>query len=93
MARRNKLLDRFRQQPADFARDQLVRLLRNFGYELEAKGKDQRNRVRFVRPGYPSINLHRPHPRTIISCTRYARSCSGRATRVMNPAELEQPLK
>jgi hypothetical protein len=74
MARRNKLLDRFRQQPADFARDQLVRLLRNFGYEVEAKGKTSGSRVRFVRHGYPSIDLHRPHPRTIIICARYARS-------------------
>jgi HicA toxin of bacterial toxin-antitoxin, len=66
MARRNKLLDRFRQQPADFTWDELVRLLRNFGYEVDAKGKTSGSRVRFVRHGYPSINLHRPHPRTIV---------------------------
>jgi HicA toxin of bacterial toxin-antitoxin, len=66
IARRNKLLDRFRQQPADFKWDELVRLLRNFGYEVDAKGKTSGSRVRFVRHGYPSINLHRPYPRTIV---------------------------
>lgn len=66
MARRDKLLDRFRQQPADFTWDELVRLLRSFGYEVEVKGRTSGSRVRFLRPGHPSINLHRPHPRTIV---------------------------
>ena len=66
MARRQKLLDRFRQQPADFTWDELMRLLRTFGYVMEATGRTSGSRVRFVRQGYPSINLHRPHPGTIV---------------------------
>ena len=76
MARRDKLLDRFRQQPADFTWDELVRLLRSFGYEVEAKGKTGGSRVRFARSGYPSINLHRPHPRTIVRRYQLRQICA-----------------
>lgn len=66
MARLEKLLERFRRLPADFTWDELVRLLRSFGYEIETKGRTSGSRVRFIRPGYPPINLHRPHPGTIL---------------------------
>ena len=77
MARRDKLLDQFRQQPADFTWNELVGLLRTFGYEVEAKGRTSGSRVRFARHGYPSINLtDRIRARSFdgISCVRYARS-------------------
>jgi hypothetical protein len=67
MARLEKLLERFRRLPADFTWEELVRLLRSFGYELETKGRTSGSRARFIRPGYPPINLHRsPHPGTIL---------------------------
>jgi hypothetical protein len=66
MARQDKLVARFRRQPADFTWDELVRLLRSFGYEVEGKGRTSGARVRFVRPAYPPINLHRPHPRSTV---------------------------
>jgi HicA toxin of bacterial toxin-antitoxin, len=66
MARRDKLLARFRRHPADFTWDELVRLLRSFGYEVESKGRTSGSRVRFARPGYPPVNLHRPHPGSIV---------------------------
>jgi HicA toxin of bacterial toxin-antitoxin, len=66
MARQDKLLARFRRQPADFTWDELVRLLRSFGYEAESKGRTSGSRVRFTRPDCPSINLHRPHPGSIV---------------------------
>jgi HicA toxin of bacterial toxin-antitoxin, len=66
MARQDKLLARFRRQPADFTWDELVRLLRSFGYELESKGRTSGSRVRFARTNYPPINLHRPHPESIV---------------------------
>ncbi|MGH6905327.1 MAG: type II toxin-antitoxin system HicA family toxin [Geminicoccaceae bacterium] len=76
MARRDKLLERFRQQPADFSWDELVRLLRSFGYVLETKGKTSGSRARFVRPSYPPINLHRPHPRTIVRRYQLRQVCA-----------------
>ena len=57
MARQDKLLARFRRRPADFTWDELVRLLRGFGYEVESKGRTSGSRVRFARPGYPPVNL------------------------------------
>jgi len=66
MARQDKLLARFRRHPADFTWDELVRLLRGLGYELESKGGTSGSRVRFVRPEHPPINLHRPHPDSIM---------------------------
>jgi hypothetical protein len=66
MTRQDKLLARFRRHPADFTWDELVRLLRRFGYAVESKGGTGGSRVRFARPGYPPINLHRPHPGSIV---------------------------
>ena len=66
MARQNKLLARFRRQPADFTWDELVRLLRHVGYEVQSRGRTSGSRVRFARAGYPPINLHRPHPGSIV---------------------------
>jgi HicA toxin of bacterial toxin-antitoxin, len=66
MARQTSLLARFRQHPADFTWDELVRLLRSFGFEVESKGRTSGSRVRFARTGYPPINLHRPHPGSIV---------------------------
>jgi HicA toxin of bacterial toxin-antitoxin, len=66
MARQASLLARFRQHPVDFTWDELVRLLRSFGFEVESKGRTSGSRVRFGRTGYPPINLHRPHPGSIV---------------------------
>jgi HicA toxin of bacterial toxin-antitoxin, len=66
MARQDKLLARFRRQPADCTWDELVRLLRGFGYEVERKGKASGSRIRFNRSGSPPINLHRPHPGPVV---------------------------
>jgi len=45
MARQDKLLARFRRHPADFTWDELMRLLRSFGYEVESKGRTSGSRV------------------------------------------------
>jgi hypothetical protein len=66
MARQEKLLARFRRHPADFTWDELMRLLRSFGYEAKSKGRTSGSRVRFARTGHPPINLHRPHPDAIL---------------------------
>jgi hypothetical protein len=66
MSKQEKLLARFVQMPADFSWDELIKLLRVFQYETETKGKTSGSRVRFIRPGYPPINLHKPHPGNIV---------------------------
>ena len=62
MNRRARLLERFRQRPRDFTWDELLRLLRGFGYRQAKPGKTGGSRRRFVHPTYPVIILHRPHP-------------------------------
>jgi len=63
MPRRNKLLDRLRQRPRDFTWDELVRLLRQLGFEPVKGGKTSGSRHRFVQKASGlTISLHKPHP-------------------------------
>lgn len=63
MAAIGKLVQRFKQRPADFTWDELVRLLAHFGYR-EHKGKGSRRK--FKGDGLPTLNLHEPHPAKIV---------------------------
>lgn len=58
-----KLIERFKTCPSDFTWDDLVRLLRSFGYD-EKKGAGSRRKFR--GKNLPSINLHEPHPGRIV---------------------------
>ncbi len=63
MAAIDKLIERFKQRPADFTWDELVRLLKHGGY-TEQKGKGSRRK--FKRDGFPILSLHEPHPAKIV---------------------------
>jgi len=67
MGKAEKLVERFKQTPADFTWDELSALLRSFGYE-EKKGKGSRRKFR--ADDLPTLNLHEPHPEKIVK--RYA---------------------
>lgn len=67
MAAIYKLIERFRQCPADFEWSELVKLLSHFGYE-EKTGKGSRRK--FQGEGLPLISLHEPHPKKVVK--RYA---------------------
>lgn len=67
MAAIDKLVERLRTIPADFTWDELVKLLKHFGY-AEKKGKGSRRK--FTGEGLPSISLHEPHPKKVVK--RYA---------------------
>lgn len=67
MGQIEKLIERFKQLPADFTYDELTRLLKHFGYEEYRKGKTSGSRVTFYRPSdHLSIMLHKPHPGNIL---------------------------
>ncbi|MGD9556225.1 MAG: type II toxin-antitoxin system HicA family toxin [Mangrovibacterium sp.] len=54
--------------PKDFSYDELIRLLKLFGFEEHATGKTAGSRVRFINsrfPGYPVL-FHKPHPERVI---------------------------
>lgn len=62
-----KLIERFRECPADFQWSELKRLLKHIGYEEKA---GQGSRRKFVGDGLPMINPHEPHPKKTVK--RYA---------------------
>ena len=66
MSKKEKLARRLQSRPADFTFDELVTLLRSFGYSLETAGKTSGSRVIFINQDGDYIRLHKPHPRNIL---------------------------
>ena len=63
MAKREKLLEKLRQRPRGFTWDELVRLLRQLGFEPVKRGRTSGSRQRFVQAASGlTISLHQPHP-------------------------------
>lgn len=59
MSRRQKLIDRFLEQPTDFTWNEMSRLLEGFGYQkIEGNG----SRCCFEMKNVDRIRLHKPHP-------------------------------
>ncbi|MDR2232443.1 MAG: type II toxin-antitoxin system HicA family toxin [Tannerella sp.] len=62
MSTKDKLIERFKQQPKDFTFDELVRLLGSLGFFINNKGKTSGSRVRFGnRDKRIIIDIHKPH--------------------------------
>lgn len=66
MTQKEKLIERFLTMPVDFHYDELVRLLRYFGFKEKGKGKTSGSRVKFVHPEGTVIVMHKPHPTGIL---------------------------
>lgn len=66
MVSKEKLIERFKQQPNDFTFDEMERLLSIFGYEKSNKGKTSGSRVIYRNENKRPIMLHKPHPGNII---------------------------
>jgi len=64
MTKAEKLLNRFMSKPNDFTYNELIRLLRGFGYEvLQGTG----SRVVFHNKELNhSMKLHKPHPGNVL---------------------------
>lgn len=64
MSKKEKLIQRFLQQPSDFEWSELQTLLKTFGYqELKNNG----SRRKFYNQDFKSIiSLHEPHPRKVL---------------------------
>lgn len=65
MGTKEKLIQRFCQQPRDFTWSELVRLFGLFGYEQGNKGKTSGSRVIFQK-GNSVYTAHKPHPDSAI---------------------------
>ena len=66
MSKKEKLLQKFLSKPKDFSCDELISLLRYFGYEEISTGKTSGSRRKFDCSGLPMIILHKPHPGNIM---------------------------
>ena len=65
MSTKEKLIERFKNQPKDFTWEELVRLFGIFGFAIYNKGKTSGSRVIFSN-GEKEYIMHKPHPKNII---------------------------
>ncbi|MCL2511346.1 MAG: type II toxin-antitoxin system HicA family toxin [Bacteroidales bacterium] len=65
MSTKEKLIERFKEQPKDFTWEELVRLFGTFGFAVYNKGKTSGSRVIFIDDEREYI-MHKPHPKNII---------------------------
>lgn len=66
MGTKEKLIERFKNQPKDFTFDEMEKLLFIFGYVKSDKGKASGSRVIYKNGNKRPIMLHKPHPGNII---------------------------
>ncbi|MFG6428265.1 type II toxin-antitoxin system HicA family toxin [Lepagella muris] len=66
MGTKDKLIERFKRLPKDFTYEEVVRLLKIFGYTEYNKGATSGSRVRFVRGQGIFLDFHKPHPGSIM---------------------------
>lgn len=67
MSKRQKLIERFLVISNDFTYDELVQVLKLFGYMEDKSGKTSGSAVRFIRENsFSQIRFHKPHPQKII---------------------------
>jgi len=69
MSTKDKLIERFKNQPKDFTWEELIRLFHIFGFTVDNKGKTSGSRVLFIK-GNDVHTVHKPHPSNVIK--RYA---------------------
>lgn len=63
MATWKKIRDRLLKKANDITFDEIVTLLRHYGFNLYNKGKTSGSRALFHRDGSAPIFIHKPHPR------------------------------
>jgi len=67
LSKRQKLIEMFLVIPNDFTYDELVQVLKLFGYMEDKSGKTSGSAVRFIRENsFSQIRFHKPHPQKII---------------------------
>lgn len=62
MSKWEKLIERLKRNPKDFAFEELQIVLEGFGFQMSNQGRTSGSRVRFLK-GNLGIVLHKPHPR------------------------------
>ncbi|MCC6476793.1 type II toxin-antitoxin system HicA family toxin [bacterium] len=66
MTQKQKLVTKLLSDPKNFTWDDLVKLLKHFGYRKAKSGRTSGSRRRFVHATYAPISLHEPHPQKVL---------------------------
>ena len=66
MTKSDKLLKKFKSKPKDFTYEELVQILKYFGYEEFKTGKTTGSAKKFKNDKNDLINFHKPHPGNIV---------------------------
>lgn len=66
MSKIEKDIERLKSRPKDFTYDEAKRILNNFGFIENTKGKTSGSRVKFINKENIIIELHKPHPSNIL---------------------------
>ena len=66
MAQIEKLTDRMLSRPTDFTWEELIKVLRHFGYKELKQGKTGGSRRKFADDAKHIISLHKPHPKNVL---------------------------
>lgn len=66
MSKLEKQIERLKSKPKDFTYEEIKKILNNFGFYENNKGKTSGSRVDFKDTLGRKIILHKPHPSNII---------------------------
>lgn len=66
MSKIEKEIERLKSKPKDFTYDEVKRILNNFGFVENNKGKTSGSRMEFKDNLNRKIVLHKPHPSNIL---------------------------
>lgn len=66
MSKIEKEIERLKSKPRDFTYDEAKKILNNFGFYENNKGKTSGSRVKFVNNENEVVHLHKPHPNNIL---------------------------
>ena len=66
MSRKEKIINRLKSKPKDFTYDEAKKVLNMFGFIENNKGKTSGSKVVFVNKSYKKVELHKPHPSSIL---------------------------
>ena len=67
MSKLKKEIERLKLKPKDFTYDEAKKILNNFGFIENNKGKTSGSRVKFIDNQNRIIELHKQHPKNILN--------------------------
>lgn len=72
MGKIEKLIEKLKQKPKDFTWDEMIKVLKHFGFEQISQGKTNGSRRKFVNEKKQIISLHEPHPKNVLKSYQLA---------------------